>query len=77
MNIDALNQMVYVEDEPEKSESKTYRIGQRAICKQCGSEIVYVGLYWDHTGDGFRPRHIGIPSPTLWLAGDVEPVSEL
>lgn len=61
MNTDALNQMVYVEDEPEPRQPKVYQPGQKATCKQCLAEIVYVGPYWDHTGDGFRPRHIGIP----------------
>lgn len=61
MNIDAINQMVYVEDEPEPEprQPKIYQLGQKAICKQCLAEIVYVGPYWDHTG--VRPRHIGIP----------------
>lgn len=35
-------------------------IGDRAECRSCHAEIVYIGPYWDHVGP-IKPRHPGFP----------------
>lgn len=37
-----------------------YKMGDKAICKMCDHEIVFIGPYWDHVGE-WKPRHPGLP----------------
>lgn len=34
--------------------------GTKAICSQCGKEIIFIGPYWDHPGE-IKPRHPAFP----------------